>query len=104
MIENLREHITELINVIDFVSLLQRVIFEKVEAKKYLRERFRRRHKNEDEKLHFRKMHKNHNQNTREDLHIMSIETRNEIRIAQISIHLFQSKKKYERFRIHTSF
>ena len=104
MIENLREHITEFINVIDSVSLLQRVTSERVEAKKYLRERLRRRHKNESEKLHLRKMHRNHSQNTREDLHVMSIEARNEIRIAQISTHLFQSKKKYERSRIHTTF
>ena len=33
----------------------------------------------------------------------MNIETRNEIRIVQISIHLFQSKKKYTCFQIHTT-
>ena len=104
MTENLREHITELINVIDSVSLLQRVTSEKAEAKRYLRERLRRRHRNEDEKLHSRRMHRNHNQSTREDLHVMSIKTRSEIRIVQISTHLFQSKKKYKRLRVHTTF
>ena len=34
----------------------------------------------------------------------MSIETRSEIRIAQISTHLFQSKKKYTCSQVHTTF
>ena len=49
-------------------------------------------------------MHRNHSQSTRENLHIMSIKIRSEIRIARISTYLFQSKKKYTCLQIHTTF